>query len=96
MTVHHTLVHHGNDDRRIARAQLPSRIEIDIASRFNRNHKLLVSRILILPLFIQIGIVEPGLFIATGINVITDRIPNLVVRDDFRLVPKLPTTKSLY
>lgn len=62
MAVHDSLVHYGNDNRRIAGTKLPGLLAIDVGTRTNGRSKRLVSRIDIMPLLIQFGIVEGKLF----------------------------------
>ena len=65
VAIHDSLVHYGNDNRRIAGTKLPGLLAIDVGTRTNGRSKRLVSRIDIMPLLIQFGIVE-GKLIGTG------------------------------
>ena len=79
--IHHPLIHHGHNDRRIARAQLPGRLQIDIGTGFDRLHQAFIARILVVPLIFQTGVVKFSHHINTRIRRNIVPTPNLIVRD---------------
>ena len=82
MSIDNGLIHNGHDDRRITGAEFPRRFQVDVATRLDRSHQVLIARILVVPLFVQHRVVELGGFVAARVELIALRSPNLIVRHD--------------
>lgn len=55
----HAVVHDRDDNARVARAELPSLVAVDVGTRLDLRIDRLVAGVDVVPLFAQVGIVEP-------------------------------------